>query len=293
MSRFAGQLPSDLARRTRSLRLGPTLVPALVMHPDWDASAEPPPLMLWMHGRTVNKELDPGRYLRWVRAGIAVVAIDLPGHGERADEALQAPDRVLDVLAMVLPEIDQVIAALAEPRFSGLFDHARLGIGGMSLGGMATLRRLCDPHPFSCATVESTAGDLSAVVGSRGAIAQLPASAYASLDPRRNLDEFRPLPLLALHSEADELAPIGPQRTFLELLRRRYAGAGADPSLVEFKTWPTTGAPQEHSGFGRVSHEAKTIQTAFLARWLRPTPHSPHPLTPPGPSTAPRPQSPS
>jgi len=34
-----------------------------------------------MHGRTANKELDPGRYLRLIRAGIAVCAIDLPGHG--------------------------------------------------------------------------------------------------------------------------------------------------------------------------------------------------------------------
>lgn len=265
MSRFRTELPSDLARRTRALRLGPTLVPALVMHPDWESSA---PVMLWMHGRTVNKELDPGRYLRWVRAGIAAVAIDLPGHGERADPALQRPDAVLDVLALALPEVDQVMGALFEPRFAGLFDAGRTGIGGMSLGGMVTLRRLCDANTFRCATVESTSGDLSAVVGTRGAIAQLPAASYAALDARRNLETFRPVPLLALHSEADSLAPVGPQRTFLELLRRRYVAQGADPALVEFKTWPTTGAPQEHSGFGRVSHEAKTLQAEFLTRWL-------------------------
>jgi hypothetical protein len=270
MSRFRAELPSDLARRTRSLRLGPTLVPALVMHPDWSTDAGPVPVVLWMHGRTVSKELDPGRYLRWVRAGIGAVAIDLPGHGERNDPALQAPDRVLDVLAAVLPEIDTVFAALQESRFRGLFDPAREAIGGMSLGGMAALRRLCDPNPFVCATVESTAGDLSAVVGQRGAIARLPAASYASLDPRRSLEHFRPVPLLALHSEADELAPIGPQRTFLELLRRHYAALGSDPSLVELKTWPATGAPQEHSGFGRVAHEAKTLQAEFLARWLIP-----------------------
>ncbi len=275
MSRFLTELPSDLARRTRTLRLGPALVPTLVAHPDWAGVGGPSPVMLWMHGRTVNKELDPGRYLRWVRAGIAAVAIDLPGHGERADPALQAPDRVLDVLAMVLPEIDSVLAALAEPRFNGLFDLSRAGIGGMSLGGMATLRRLCDPNPFLCATVEATSGDLEAVVGNRGQLAQLPASSYAALDPRRSLDTFRPLPMLALHSEADELAPVAAQRRFLELLRRRYTAAGADPGLIEFKTWPTTGAPQEHSGFGRVAHEAKTLQTAFLTRWLSPTTPTP------------------
>jgi alpha-beta hydrolase superfamily lysophospholipase len=269
MARSRTDLPSDLARRTRSLALGPTLVPSLVMHPDWTT---PAPVVLWMHGRTVSKELDPGRYLRWVRAGIAAVAIDLPGHGERLDAAMQTPDRVLEVLAAVLPEIDAVVHALTEPRFAGLFDTARMGIGGMSLGGMATLRRLCDPHPFVCASVESTTGDLESVMGDRGALAQMPASAYAELDPRRRRDGFRPVPLLALHSEADELVPIAAQRRFVELLRRRYAAAGADPGLVDLKTWPTTGAPQEHSGFGRVSHEAKSLQTAFFVRWLAPTP---------------------
>jgi hypothetical protein len=44
------------------------------------------------------------------------------------------------------------------------------------------------------------------------------------------------------------------------------------PSLIESHTWPTTGAPEEHVGFGKVSNDAKNIQTAFLARHLAATP---------------------
>jgi alpha-beta hydrolase superfamily lysophospholipase len=121
------QLPSALREASRTTRLAGTL-PALLAHPDWKT---PAPTMVWMHGRTATKELDPGRYLRWLRAGIAVCAIDLPGHGERFDAALQEPERTLDVLAAALGEVDHVVEALAGDEFDGAFDLDRMGIGGM------------------------------------------------------------------------------------------------------------------------------------------------------------------
>src|SRR4029450_3068251 len=65
----AAKLPSALRANARWLRLGPTPgnIPALITHPDW-APGHLAPVVIWMHGRTVNKELDPGRYLRWMRA---------------------------------------------------------------------------------------------------------------------------------------------------------------------------------------------------------------------------------
>src|SRR5262245_11172372 len=80
IERFS-QMPSALRANARWQRLGPSDIPALLVHPDWN-SGQPAPMVLWMHGRTVNKELDPGRYLRWMRAGIGACAVDLPGHGE-------------------------------------------------------------------------------------------------------------------------------------------------------------------------------------------------------------------
>lgn len=301
------RFPADLARRARAVRLGPAAIPALLAHPDW---RYPAPTVIWLHGRTVTKELDPGRYLRWVRAGIAACAIDLPGHGQRAVTAMQHPARTLDVLEQVLPEIDQVIEALADPVWSGrgasaastepgttgsgsgagnggdrrdggetgVFDLDRLAIGGMSAGGMAALRRLCDPHPFRCAAVEGTTGDLAGLYfgddGRRWPVAH-DAERVARLDPTAHLGAWRPIPLLALHAEHDRVVPITSQRRFIDALRAHYRDLGADDSLVSLVTFPHTGAPEEHAGFGRFANDAKNVQTDFLVRWLRPSRSAP------------------
>ncbi len=262
------QFPAALASQARSVRLGPSHIPALLAHPDWST---PSPVVLWLHGRTANKELDPGRYLRWIRAGIAACAIDLPGHGERANSAMQTPERTLGVLAAAIPEVDRVVAALGEPSLGGVFDVDRMGLGGMSAGGMVALRRLCDAHSFRCASVEATTGDLAALYhpgSGRRWLVDHPADRVAALDPSTHLNSWRPIPLLALHSEADRLIPVAGQRGFIESLRTRYVALGADPSMVELHTWPETGAPEEHIGFGRMSNDAKNLQTAFWTRHL-------------------------
>lgn len=282
--RFA-QLPKALAERTRLARFEPEQldggIPALLAHPDegWDdpgaPAPTPRPVVLWMHGRTVNKELDPGRYLRWLRApggGIATCAIDLPGHGDRFEKSAQGSSATLDVVEKAAGEVDRVLRNLGGDRWRGAFDLSRVAIGGMSAGGMVTLVRLCWPHSFVCAAVESTAGDFQQMRthtefftrGGRDPQGEL----ATRLDPRRSLAEWRPIPFLALHSEKDSWVPVSAIRSFTDALKERYAGAGADPALVELVTWPETGAPNEHAGFGRVANEAKNLQTDFFARHL-------------------------
>ncbi len=225
-----------------------------------------------MHGRTVNKELDPGRYLRWIRAGLAACALDLPDHGERFVEGRQGSDATLEIVEQMAGEIDGVVAALGEARWRGAFDVSRVAIGGMSAGGMATLIRLCRAHSFRCACVESTAGDFSMMSrfvefysrGGRDADGEM----ARRLNPAGHLEEWRPIPLLALHSEADAWVPVGAVRSFVEALRARYVALGVEPSIVELKTWERTGAPNEHAGFGRVASEAKDVQVGFWKRWL-------------------------
>lgn len=261
------KLPAALAAQTRFVRLGPGAIPALLAHPDW---ATPAPTVVWLHGRTVNKELDNGRYLRWIRAGFAACAIDLPGHGERFDAHLQQPRHVLELLQRALPEIDQTVTALGGGEFRGVFDLARLALGGMSAGGMITLRRLCEAHPFRCAAVEGTAGDLALLYTGDRAPSPTDQPVLAALNPITHLDGWRPIPLLALHSEADEIVPLACIKGFVDALRARAAAEAVPDAgrLVTLKTWPTTGAPQEHSGFGRVANEAKTAQVDFLRHWL-------------------------
>jgi len=263
------RLPNALRSRTVFRSLSGARVPALLAHPDsgWhDGGAEPMarPVVLWMHGRTVNKELDPGRYLRWQRAGIATCAIDLPGHGEREDEVYQHSDHTLMLAEQCAGEIDGVIEALGAAEFNGAFDLDRVAIGGMSAGGIVAIVRLCRPHRFRAAAVEATTGDFGAMRGRAFFVEPL----ASRLNPIDHLDEWAPIPFLALHSESDEWIPVGAMRSFTAALRERYRALGVDPALVEMHTWPKTGAPYEHYGFGKVLNEAKNIQTEFLSRHL-------------------------
>ena len=73
---------------------------------------------------------------------------------------------------------------------------------------------------------------------------------------------------MRLHSEADELVPYSVQARFIEQLRGHYETRDAKPEMVELLTWPETGAPQEHLGFGRHSNEAKNRVVEFYSQHL-------------------------
>lgn len=246
------------------MRLGDD-VPALVVHPDFQT---PCPWVLWLHGRTVYKELDPGRYNRWVRAGIGAVAIDLPGHGERFVPGAHSPERTVDTLTRCIPEIDGVLASIKE---LGCFDMSRAAMGGMSAGGMITARRLCDPHPFLGASLECTTGDLLGLYfpdqqPSGDGIWRIhhDREQVEAIDTPTHIEGFEPIPILAMHNVGDELIPIQTQRTFLESLRSHYSDSNKDPELIKLIEFENTGAIQEHSGFGKFASKAKDLQLEFL-----------------------------
>ncbi len=257
-----GQFPRSLLRHSRWTRVGD--VPCVCIHPSieggaadsaWPAS--PAPTLLWLHGRTVNKELDPGRYQRHLAAGIATIAIDLPGHGERAIDSMQGPGSLADLIEQCLPELDAV-ADWAE--HAGLARPGAWAIGGMSAGGMVAACRLCLPHRFGALVMESSTGDLLSLPGA----ADRGGPRLAALNPIDRLDRWRSVPVLALHSELDCVVPVGGVRRFVEALKRR----AIDPSAITLHTWPSTGAPDEHAGVGRMAPEAKSMGTAFLQRVL-------------------------
>lgn len=248
----------------------------------------PHPVCIWLHGRTANKELDPGRYTRWLRAGIAACAIDLPGHGERYEADRHAPEWSLKNIEEGAAEINGVIDGL-RAEFGDLVDLDRMGIGGMSLGGMVALVRLTSSNAFRCAVLEATTGCMRDLYFPRPGmpvpkgLGKHSEEEVLRLDPARQLDlvaagevdpkgVFRPVPLLAVHSETDAMVTWETQRTFLEKLREHYRRRGADPAgaetPIEVLTWSRTGAPMEHLGFGQKTNEAKTRQTDFLVRHL-------------------------
>src|SRR5438093_1499418 len=92
-----------------------------------------------------------------------------------------------------------------------------------SLAGKPRTVRLAEPHPFKCAAVESTTGDLAALYASP---ATHPPDRIAPLDPAQHLADFKPIPLLALHSESDRVVPIDSQRRFIDRLKSHYSAPG-------------------------------------------------------------------
>lgn len=264
MPDFAAKLPSSLAARTRDLRLLDGRVPALLVDPVRpEGDAAPPPMLFWMHGRTVDRFLDPGRYLRLMRAGIGVCAIDLPGHGGRFDPAMQRPEAMPRIVRQAFDEVD---ALLDEAIALGGFDRDRVAIGGMSAGGMISLARLADPTKparFAAAVVEGT-------TGSWRTLPWWPlAESIADLEPSQHAGSWNPLPLLALHNRFDAWVPLRSQQAFFEAIRPRYAPPAGDPSSLELVVFEKSGAPQEHAGFGRFAAEAKDRLIGFLRHHLR------------------------
>jgi len=259
MPEIGGGLPTSVREKSRVANFSG--VPALVVHPsfatDADGTVARAPVLFWMHGRTANKELDPGRFLRLVRAGIATVSLDLPGHGAREDLALQAPECTLQAVEQMAGEIDAVVEAA---RATGWFDDRRMALGGMSAGGMATLIRLCRAHAFRAACVECTTGSFAW----QRHRAMFEPQRAAKLDPIQHLDGWRTIPLLILHNTLDAWVAVEGQREFVEALKAR--GLSKDVVMHEYGE---TGAPHEHSGFGRFAADAKDRQTEFLVRTLR------------------------
>lgn len=255
------QLPQSIRTRGTTTWLAGQRVPALLVHPHWDEQLQratrPAPVLIWMHGRTVNKELDPGRYLTLARAGIASCALDLPGHGQRSQPELQAPEQTLRVVAQMVDELDAVVDDLrALPDFAG----PNIALGGMSAGGMAALVRLTRLHPFAAALVECTTGSWRWQHGR----AMFHPDLVEAMDPIRHLEGWREIPILGLHNQLDQWVPIEGQREFFKALQER----ARHPDYVVLHEFPETGAPFEHSGFGRLGRQAKEMGSAFLARVL-------------------------
>ena len=252
-SRFES-LPMRL--RTVSLEALIGEVPCLLVR----GSSEPRPFLLWMHGRTADKELDSGRYLRYVRRGINVCAVDLPGHGARFDENLQDARRSIEVVLQMVSEIDCVLEGLGE---LGGFDLRNAAIGGMSAGGMATIQRLLKPHDFNVAILEATAGNLESM-RDLPLCDGLSSEEFHKLNPMEHLTQWRDIPVMAFHSRHDQWIPYSGQQEFMQSLKDK----NEHPEQVELVSFDHTGAPYEHVGFGRESAFVKELQVEFVEKYL-------------------------
>ena len=232
-------------------------IPTLLVRQD----DQPRPFILWLHGRTADKELDSGRYLRYVRRGINVCAVDLPGHGERFVSELQEPERILEVIQEMVGELDGLLEGLGG--IDG-FNLNKAAIGGMSAGGIASTLRLLRSHPFKAVVLEASMGSWGEK-RDHPMFSGLSEEQFDALNPVENLDAWTNIPLLAFHNRHDQWIPYSAQSAFIQALNHRYD----DPDLIELVSFDHTGAPNEHMGFGRQSAFVKEVQVEFVARHLR------------------------
>lgn len=279
MNSCAVELPKSLASSALTTRLAQSTTPysdggppALLTHPedgwfDEGASPTPAPVVLWFHGRTVCKELDAGRYLRWKRMGIAGCAIDLPGHGERkGDQSLREPGSTMLLAEQAAREVDLILDALLEPRFNNAFDLSRIAIGGMSAGGMVSLTRVCSlglEDRFRAVVLEATTGDFSSMPWG------VDPQRVAAINPMAHIASMPTVPICAVHSKLDQVVPYEGQAGFLDAVSAEYAQRGSE-TPVELLTWKETGAAEEHMGFGKHTNDTKNFENEFLKRWLAP-----------------------
>gem|GEM_PF-665525 len=254
----APRMPSDLQQRMQKTVLGPDRVPGLLVSAETEERH--PPMVVWLHGRTANKELDPGRYLRLMRAGISVCALDLPGHGDRFDAELQHHEHVLDVILRMVDELDDAVEEAASMLEA---DPTRLGIGGMSAGGMVAASRLTRPHPYCCCVMEATTGSWGDQQERPMFDARSPEE-IAVIDPLEHLDEWKPIPVLAVHCKADQWVDWNGQNRFLQALESLDGGSGR----IERMLFDSTGTAHEHVGFGPHAADAKQREVDFFARHL-------------------------
>jgi fermentation-respiration switch protein FrsA (DUF1100 family) len=188
--------------------------------------------------------------------------LDLPGHGERFDAELQTPEAAMTVITTMAEELDGVLMDLAR---SDSFDLTRSAIGGMSGGGMAAICGLTNEHPFSSAILEAACG--AWLDASGGSTLRWPAEAnlIAEHDPTAHLDDWREIPILAVHARGDRRVPFDAQMAFLDLLRDRYE----QPEVIKVLALDDTGAIDEHVGFGKHSANVKAREVAFLTEHLK------------------------
>jgi dienelactone hydrolase len=247
-------LPSRLKEVSTEVELAG--VPCLLVRKD----EKPRPFLFWMHGRTVDKELDSGRYLRSVRRGINVCAVDLPDHGQRFNKRQQHKENILDSAKRMSSEIDPVLDELG--RIGG-FDLDRAGIGGISAGGLITVYHLLKPHNFKAVVLEASGGAWQHLHTS-DLLSHLSNDQLEQINPMNHLEDWRDVPVIAFHSKHDARVPFATSSDFIDAIKEQ----SPNPQNIELVSFEYTGAPEEHVGFGRESAFVKEVQVDFLARHL-------------------------
>lgn len=183
--------------------------PALIARPS--SARLPLPAVLWFHGLTAGKATHRPELAALAEAGFLAVGIDSVGHGERRlpdfEERFSGTPEENDhqfysLVAATVAEVPGIVDLLCG---AGLADEARIGVAGVSMGGMITYgATVADPRI-------------------RAAVALLASPEWPHpASPHREIDRFFPTALFSITAGQDETVPPAAARAFHADLEERY-----------------------------------------------------------------------
>jgi dienelactone hydrolase len=188
-------------------RLG--AAPALLARPS--AAPLPLPTVLWFHGLTSGKATHRPELAALAQTGFLAVGIDAAGHGERRlpdfEERFSGTqeENEREFYALVAETVAEVPAILDLLRDAGLADEGRIGMAGVSMGGMIT---------YGATTIEPRI---------RAAVALLASPEWPHPEsPHLKIDRFFPTALFSITAGRDETVSPEAARTFHAELEERY-----------------------------------------------------------------------
>ena len=212
-------------------RLGPA--PALIARPA--AAILPLPAVLWFHGFTAGKSAHRPELAKLAEAGFLAVGIDAAGHGERrlADfaERFQGTreENEREFYALVAATVAELPGVLDLLCRDGLADEGRIGVAGVSMGGMIS---------YGAVVADRRIRAAAALLGS-------PEWPHPE-SPHHHPSRFFPAALLSITGERDEAVPPAPARAFHATLadsyrrqpeRLRYVEIAGAPHIMETADW--------------------------------------------------------
>lgn len=192
------------------------------------------PVVLFLHGFSVDKETHRREAESLAEAGFAAVLPDAPHHGARrspvVDELLAATGAAAHriLLRIVTEAVDEVPTLVDHFLGAG---HPSVAIAGISMGaftalGAAARDRRLSPivsilgSPDWSPPYESAPADLQPIL---------------ARDPRSEAARFPPRPLLVINAGLDRSVPPGPAREFAQTLAPAYA---ASPDRLVYREYP-------------------------------------------------------
>lgn len=197
------------------------------------ALSKPGPVVIALHGFGENKESLLPYAEKMAEQGITLLIPDAPRHGERSGgEGRFTLASIHKITPILLGMLRDVTTLLQFVRTSGEFDGARVGLTGVSMGGVVTLAAMTK-HPEVKTGVAMLAMDSARQFARHHKFPKVMWPVVGYLDRFIDRRRIPPRPLLMLNGAEDPVMPVCYVREFVQEIKSRY-GSNSQIELVEF-----------------------------------------------------------